>query len=128
MIELRDNSWYQNEILSKFIDNENFFLVTSYLEGITPFYYQKQDLYYVRLIGDRELQRFNVVQRKKETTINELLKKIKQIQQNESIRQIFIIVNNHFTGFAPETVNRIKKSLDLSYEDFKKQKSLTDYL
>lgn len=128
MIELRDNSWYRDELLSKFIDNENLFLVTSYLKGIEPFYYQNQDSYYIRLIGDREIEKFNVIQRKQESTINELLMRIKKIQQKKSIKEIFIIVNNHFTGFAPETANRIKKTLGLPFEDFKKQRTLTDYL
>jgi hypothetical protein len=45
-----------------------------------------------------------------------------------NIYEIFIIVNNHFQGFAPESVNMIKKKFGLSYRQFSSQTSLIDFM
>ena len=50
-----------------------------------------------------------------------------KLQDTPNIREIFIIVNNHFSGFAPETVNQIKRELNISSKNFAKQKKLTDF-
>ncbi|TXT60762.1 MAG: hypothetical protein BAJALOKI2v1_80054 [Promethearchaeota archaeon] len=115
-------------ILSRFIDNENFYLATSYLKGINPYYHQQQNIYYIRLIGDRELQKFNLIQRNQREILSSLKVKIPNFFEKKPIREIFIIVNNHFTGFAPETANHLKKMFHLTHRDFKSQKSLVDFM
>lgn len=124
-IELRDNSWYNEDILSEIAQNQ-IFIVTSYLKDLTP-YYQEQEKLYIRLIGDRTLSTFNRIQREKKEEIIAILKKINKIKEQRRIREIFIIVNNHFTGFAPETANLIKKRLGIPIKKFKKQKTLLDF-
>ena len=127
IIELRDNSWYDSEILSKFIDGEKLILGTTYMPGIIPYYMPNQNIYYIRMIGDRELTVFNRIQRDQNDALNDLYKNIQNLIKTPNIYEIFIIVNNHFQGYAPESVNIIKKKFGLSYRSFNNQKTLTDF-
>ncbi|MBD3256117.1 MAG: DUF72 domain-containing protein [Candidatus Lokiarchaeota archaeon] len=127
-IELRDNSWFNEDIISKFIDGKKYILSTSYLEYLEPFFYDNQSTYYIRLIGDRKLDTFKAVQRKQEESMADLEGHIKIIKKKPKKYRIFIIVNNHFSGFAPETVNEIKKNYNLSYKKFTAQQKLSDFL
>jgi uncharacterized protein YecE (DUF72 family) len=128
IIELRDNSWYDSEILSKFIDGEKIVLGTTYMPGIIPFYMVNQKRYYIRLIGDRELNIFNRIQRDQSEVLVNLYDNVQKLLKDPNIYEIFIIVNNHFQGFAPESVNMIKKKFELPYQNFSNQTHLTDFL
>ena len=128
IIELRDNSWLEPKILSKFIDGNQKILGTTYKPGILPYYLTNQKCYYIRLIGDRELTIFNHVQRDQIEALNHLEENIQNLLKIPKIYEIFIIVNNHFAGFAPESVNDLKKKWGLSYRVFNKQKRLVDFI
>ncbi|UCD01145.1 MAG: DUF72 domain-containing protein [Promethearchaeota archaeon] len=128
IIELRDNSWYNPEILSKFIDGENLILGTTYMPGVIPFYMLNQNFYYIRLIGDRELTVFNQIQRDQKDALNDLYKNAQNLMNRPNIYEIFIIVNNHFQGFAPESVNKLKKMVGLPFRALNTQKNLIEYI
>jgi uncharacterized protein YecE (DUF72 family) len=128
IIELRDNSWFNSDVLLNFIDGKKFILGTTYKPGIIPYYLDNQNFYYIRLIGDRELTVFNRVQREQKNSLLDLNKNIEKLMKMPSVYEIFIIVNNHFAGFAPESANELKKQLGLSYHQFNTQKSLNDFL
>jgi len=126
-IELRSNSWFEEPNLTKLIDGEKTILATSYLENVKPNYFPNQEIYYIRLIGDREITKFNQVQKSQDISLSHLYSNIIKLQETPNIREIFIIVNNHFSGFAPETVNQIKREINLPFKDFAKQKKLSDF-
>jgi len=128
IIELRDNSWFNLNVLSNVIIGPNIILGTTYMPGILPYYIQNQFFYYIRLIGDRELTVFNRIQRNQKDIMENLIKNIQILLNNPNIYEIFIIVNNHFQGHAPESVNMIKQKLGLPYRSFNNQKSLIDFL
>jgi uncharacterized protein YecE (DUF72 family) len=128
VIELRDNSWYQQDILSRFIDGENIILGTTYMPRISPYYMKNQKYYYIRLIGDRQLKIFNRIRRDQKDSIQNLDENIQNLMEIPSIYEIFIIVNNHFQGFAPESANNLKKKFGLEYHSFTNQKRLTDFI
>ncbi|MFW9867561.1 MAG: DUF72 domain-containing protein [Candidatus Thorarchaeota archaeon] len=128
IIELRDNTWFKPQILSRIISNKDFILGTTYKPDLKSYYYQDQKNYYIRLIGDRALTVFNRIQRKQTRSIKELNQKINQLMNSKDIHEIFIIVNNHFAGFAPTSANELKKMFQLPIRTFNTQKSLYDYL
>ena len=128
VIELRDNSWFEPKILSKFIDGSHKILGTTYMPKLNPYFLPNQNYYYIRLIGDRKLTVFNRIQREQEESLVHLKSEINNLTSIPNIFEIFIIVNNHFAGFAPETVNILKKELGLEFQDFNKQKKIFDYL
>ncbi|MFX1573887.1 MAG: DUF72 domain-containing protein [Promethearchaeota archaeon] len=127
IIELRDNSWFKPEILSKFINSEQIILGTTYMPNLIPYYMPDQKYYYIRLIGDRELTVFNRIQRDQKSALENLDQNIQTLIKSSKIYEIFIIVNNHFQGMAPESVNELKKKWALSYRNFKTQKTLVDF-
>jgi len=128
VIELRDNSWFQSDIPSKFIDGENVILGTTYMPRILPYYMENQKYYYIRLIGDRELNVFNRIRRDQKEAFHNLDENIEELKKLPNIYEIFIIVNNHFQGFAPESIIILKKKFGLSYRSLTNQKSLTDFI
>ncbi|MEE9376734.1 MAG: DUF72 domain-containing protein [Candidatus Lokiarchaeia archaeon] len=128
IIELRDNSWFNPDILSSIIDERNRILGTTYMPGIIPYYMQNQNYYYIRLIGDRELTVFNRIQRDQKEALRNLYKNVQNLMNIPNIYEIFIIVNNHFAGFAPESVNDLKKKFGLLHHNFSNQKRLSDFI
>ncbi len=128
IIELRDNSWFDPKILSKFIDGSQKILGTSYIPYAKPYYLLDQQYYYIRLIGDRELTVFNRIQREQKETMNHLNEIVNKLIKKPKIKEIFIIVNNHFAGFAPASANQLKKQFGLSFHRFNQQKKLSDFL
>ncbi|TFG16401.1 MAG: DUF72 domain-containing protein, partial [Promethearchaeota archaeon] len=98
------------------------------LEDLFPYYQPNQNRYYIRLIGDRQLSKFNRVQREKKDENTQLLQKIRNLNKKQNVYEIFIIVNNHYTGFAPETANLLKKDLSLPFRNFTQQKKMSDYI
>jgi len=128
VIELRDNSWFDKQILSQFIDGERKILGTTYMPKFSPYYLSNQKYYYIRLIGDRELTIFNRIQRNQDEAISHLNENINILIIEPEINEIFIIVNNHFAGFAPGTANLIKKKLNLQIKQYSKQKNIGDFI
>jgi uncharacterized protein YecE (DUF72 family) len=127
VIELRDNSWFEGDFVSEILRDENLILGTTYMPGIRAYYLENQDSYYIRLIGDRELNVFNRIQRSQEDSLNDLLKNLQLLEKKPKIFEIFIIVNNHYMGNAPESINLIKKRLNLPVKEFNQQRKLSDY-
>ena len=128
IIELRDNSWHENEKLIDLIDGKHVLLGTIYLENIEDIYFPNQETYYIRLIGDRNLKMFDHVQREQMDIISKVIKKVNEISKIAEVKEIFIIVNNHFSGFSPETANMIKSLLNIPYINFNTQKNLLDFI
>lgn len=127
VLEFRHNSWFKESILNQISDGQSIVIGTSYLKNLIPYYKSNQNKYYIRLIADRQLKVFNRVQRENKEEISDLLQVIKSARKDANIYEIFIIVNNHYTGFAPETVNSLKEKLNLSFKNFSQQKKMSDY-
>lgn len=127
IFELRDNTWFIPENLTSIIDGNKYILGTTYKPGIKPYFLPNQNYYYIRLIGDRELTLFNRIQREQKESLLDLSQNISILKQKSDVFEIFIIVNNHFQGFAPESANLIKKRLNLPFKPLNQQKSLIEY-
>ena len=80
------------------------------------------------MIGDRELSVFNQIQRDQNDALDDLYTNVQKLMKTPNIYEIFIIVNNHFQGYAPESVNTIKKKFGLSYRSFSNQTNLIDFI
>ena len=127
IFELRDDSWFIPENLTDLIDGNKFILGTTYKAGIMSYYLPNQRYYYVRLIGDRKLTVFNRIQREQTESLQNLFQNMSILKKRTDIYEIFIIVNNHFQGFAPESANLIKNRLKLPFKPLNQQKSLVEY-
>lgn len=126
-VELRDNSWFESAILKHLLNGKNHILGTVYLDGITPYYPDWQENYYIRVIGNRQLTKFHNVQREIPKIWNHFMEFLKNYKENTDIVDIIVIFNNHYSGFSPADSNMLKKSLGLPFKDFNKRKSITDF-
>ncbi len=127
IFELRDNSWFNEDLLYELLEISTIILGTTYMPGIKAYYMPRQNTYYIRLIGDRELTVFDRIQRDQKENLSNLVNKINTLKKSPNIYEIFIIVNNHFQGNAPESVNMLKEKLNLPVKTFNQQKKLSDY-
>ena len=76
------------------------------------------------MIGNRELTKFNKIQRKEEVTFKEVYNLVKNYSKSPKITDIFVIFNNHFRGFSPHDVNEFKKKMGLPFKKFRQKSSL----
>jgi uncharacterized protein YecE (DUF72 family) len=127
VIEFRDNSWFSPEALDGIVDGESCILGTSYKPEFASTYWPGQSRYYIRCVGDRQLTVFNRVQRPQENVLNEVFGVVKSFEIEENVREVFVIFNNHFTGFSPQTANEFKHRLGLPARQFPSQKTLLDF-
>ncbi len=126
-VELRDNSWFDPEILRQLLNGTNHILGTVYLDKITPYYPEWQKNFYIRVIGDKSLTKFDRVQREITEIWSHLMNSMNKYKERTDIDDIFVIFNNHYSGFSPTDSNRLKNELNLPINDFSKRKSITDY-
>ncbi|QEE17966.1 DUF72 domain-containing protein [Promethearchaeum syntrophicum] len=127
-VELRNTSWYKQDIINNYTDLSNVFMVLSHRFGHEVFYPENQKIQYLRMIGDRKLTVFNKIQRNELEVFEDTVLLVKNYRKSPEITDIFVIFNNHFRGFSPQDVNEFKKKIGLPYKEFNKQRNLFDYI
>jgi uncharacterized protein YecE (DUF72 family) len=81
------------------------------------------DFAYIRIMGERDLDRFDRIQRHRDDVLREWAEAVKDLAAID----VFVYVDNYFEGFAPETANKLQRLLGLpvsSPADFQEQPSL----
>ncbi|MHA1793891.1 MAG: DUF72 domain-containing protein [Promethearchaeota archaeon] len=157
VVELRDNKWFvpfsktieSNELEREVIElfsEPRVFLSTLYLNGILVYYPSwlpgtsyVQDEFYIRLIGDMDITKFDETQRKLKKYQDDLMEHVIPFTRNHrkeqdnvfpkletKISDIYVVYNNHFSGFAPRDAINLKKKLHVPFidlDDFKEKTS-----
>jgi hypothetical protein len=59
---------------------------------------------------------------------DDLWESVQKYRNMKEISDIFIIFNNHFSGFSPREVIDLKKKLGLKFKEFRRQTDLSDFL
>jgi uncharacterized protein YecE (DUF72 family) len=67
------------------------------------------DFAYIRIMGERDLDKFDRIYRHRDGILDEWSHAVIDLLANE----IFIYVDNHFEGFAPETAKKLQRLLGL---------------
>lgn len=131
-VEFRHHTWFKEEaIISQIKRMDNVIIAGSIHPAIAPFVERTGDYYAFRFIDDRELTTFGWLQRDK---IDEMVKIKKMIDERiQDARDIFVFFNNHYAGFAVESVNLFRQLLGLEARGtfggpVKGQKTLSDFL
>jgi len=78
---------------------------------------------YVRIMGERDLEKFDRIYRHRDEVLAEWADAIKTLNAKDT----FVYVDNYFEGFAPETANKLQRLLDLpvaAAADHEEQRSL----
>jgi len=129
-IEGRHASWFSDESL-EFLSRRNFSPIWNevpMVENPAPI---TTDFVYVRIIGDRKLQK-NVYDHKVRDQTNIICKwaeKLTILEKNEKVKFSWVVMNNHLEGFVPSSVNSLRSILgfeELEFKD-KDQKSVFDF-
>ena len=123
-IEFRHAGWHRPEII-RLLERHRVSWVwadTSPLNerNLAPFEFQPQttDFLYLRLLGDystrydgegKDLHRYGKLLWKREAALESWILRIERYLPE--IRALYIYVNNHFEGFAPETCQRVAERL-----------------
>jgi uncharacterized protein YecE (DUF72 family) len=123
-IEFRHAGWHRPEII-RLLEKHRVcwaWADTSPLNerNLAPFEFQPRtaDFLYVRLLGDystkydgdgKHLHYYGKLLWKREAALESWVLKIEQ--QLPELRALYIFVNNHFEGFAPETCQRLAERL-----------------
>lgn len=81
------------------------------------------DFAYIRIMGERDLERFDRIYRHRDDVLVEWARAIGNLQADD----VYIYVDNYFEGFAPETASKLQRLLGLPVthaEDLQEQGTL----
>jgi len=66
---------------------------------------------YIRWMGERDLTRFDIVQRAEEPNLVEWSEIIASLRENARTREVFAYFSNFYEGHAPASANKLKRLL-----------------
>lgn len=78
---------------------------------------------YIRIMGERDLEKFDRIYRHRDDVLDEWSQAIRQLGAHE----VYVYIDNYFEVFAPETANKLRRRLGLPVtvpRDFQEQGSL----
>lgn len=127
-VEGRHDSWFSDQAYS-FLSNYKASLVWNEVSGVENPAPITSDFIYLRLIGDRSIseKEFGKMQKDRSGLVKRWVDKLKQVSNQVSFG--ILMANNHFEGFSPVTVNKLRLQMGLEklvWTDIK-QKSLFDF-
>ncbi|HEY7109062.1 MAG TPA: DUF72 domain-containing protein [Nitrososphaeraceae archaeon] len=115
-VEVRNSSWFQGRAYDFFARN-NICMVWSRLQDLQTPPVVTTDFVYLRLIGDRSTNNYGKVLQERKEELQYWTNKINQIGLHEEtanrVKKVIVSATNSFTGFGPNTVNSVRKSVGL---------------
>jgi uncharacterized protein YecE (DUF72 family) len=116
-VELRDPGWFSSDTLPKLtaaLADRAIALAWSYLTYVDVPPEVTADFLYVRFIGDHTTVPSTVhgeVRVDRSEATRRWAERVRE--RMDDVERIFVFFNNHFAGFAPESVNRFREEMDL---------------
>ncbi|HVL48336.1 MAG TPA: DUF72 domain-containing protein [Candidatus Thermoplasmatota archaeon] len=107
-VELRHASWWTDETY-KALEAAGAALAWSVNADAPTPPVATADFLYVRFIGDRELTRFDRIQRDGSKAMEEMRERI--AEEGRRAGHVFLFANNHYMGFGPGTAARLAEVL-----------------
>jgi len=110
-VELRNSSFFRDETFDLLWENDVCFVwsvnqyTRDFLAKVTA------DFLYLRFIGDRQLTKFDRIQLNRTALLEECWRRLSSVL--DSVNEAFVFSNNHFAGFAPETIREFRKIANL---------------
>ena len=107
-MEFRNLSWFREEVYDLLRKREICFAWSSnqYLETPPEI---TGDILYVRLIGDRSLTKFDKIQIDRTAVMKKWATEVTLALSDNKVSGALVFSNNHFAGFAPQTINTFRK-------------------
>lgn len=113
-VEFRDKSWFRSEtydLLKEKHASLVWYIGKHSKGGSSP--EVTTDFLYLRFMGQfGEFPRFDHVQEDKIETLKDCVSNLEKAP--ESVKQIYVLMSNHFEGFAPSTANSFRRLLGLA--------------
>lgn len=109
-VELRHRSWWTTETLS-LLTGRGAALVWSVYPGVAPPHVATADFLYARFVGDRALEKFDRIQRDGRPDMEAMVRHFRE--EGASALEIYALVNNHFMGFGPGSVQVLREVMGL---------------
>jgi uncharacterized protein YecE (DUF72 family) len=116
-IEFRHKSWFREEVY-KLLESNNVSFCWSITQYVTTPTKLTSDFIYTRMVGERDITKFNETQKDRSKLMGEMSQAVKS--SIGSVDDAFIFFNNHFAGFGPESVNEFRRLLGLMEMDLGK--------
>ena len=110
-IEFRNKSWFNTEIES-LLERKAICQVWSINQYLTTPPTVTTDFVYLRFVGDREISKFNRVQKDQVESMESWNKKLGQV--GDAVKERYVFFNNHFAGFGPGSVNEFRRLMGLA--------------
>ncbi len=124
-IEFRDVSWFREETYN-LLERKHACLVWSVSQSTkrkNPIEVTS-DFLYLRFMGRfAEFSKFDRVQKEKTSILKEWLDNLKASPNR--VKQVYVLMSNHFEGFAPATANSFRKLLGLQEINWKEKMHVT---
>jgi uncharacterized protein YecE (DUF72 family) len=115
-IEFRHKSWFRDDVY-KLLKQNNISFCWSITQYVTTPTEVTSDFIYTRMVGERDITKFNETQKDRSKQMTEMSQAIKN--SVGTVDDAFIFFNNHFAGFGPESVNEFKRLLGLMESDYR---------
>jgi uncharacterized protein YecE (DUF72 family) len=129
-VEFRHPSWFREDVY-KLVGDRNIAMTWSTNQYLSTPPEVTTDFLYLRMVGDRELEEFDRIQRDKGEEMREWYKELEKAA--DRVNQAMVFFNNHYAGFGPASVNEFRRLSGLMKLDFPTeiagahQRSLTDF-
>jgi len=121
-LEVRHKSWFNPDVY-KFLAKNNICLAWSQLDTMQTPPELTSDFIYLRFIGDRGSKESDLAKTQKQREREMKMWVDSVINVADSVSFGFVAANNHYTGFAPDTVNLFRKQMDLPKLSWREKKT-----
>jgi len=127
-IEFRSQTWF-NEDVSGLLREHHIAMVWSQNQYLTTPANVTSDFAYVRLVGERDIDKFDRIVKDRSTEMKDWRDHL--VSAESELAQAFVILNNHFAGFSPASVNQFRRMNGLDEVSFPAsrtaQRSLSEF-
>jgi uncharacterized protein YecE (DUF72 family) len=127
-IEFRNLSWFREDV-SNLLHEYGVATVWSQNQFMTTPAVVTTDFAYVRLVGERDIDKFDRIVKDRSAEMKDWHRRLESV--TSELAQAFVILNNHYAGFSPASVNHFRSMAGLGEVVFpvshSKQKSLSEF-
>lgn len=125
-VEFRHASWFRNDVYA-LLERYGVSLTWAETQYLRTSAQLTGDILYLRMVGDRQLERFTGVQRDRTAEMVEWIQHIREA--SGSVSRAYVFFNNHYAGFGPGSVDEFRRLAGLAALEFprKGQRTLADF-
>ncbi len=105
-IEFRHASWFRDDVY-RLLEQKQVAMTWSENQYLRTPTEVTSDFLYLRMVGDRELTKFNKIQKEKSNEMKVWYKELGDA--SDSVKDAFVFFNNHYAGFGPGSVNEFRR-------------------